>query len=94
MTLRLREVRKACMGVPGLWDELLSRGKVLPDSLLEISREEFDSINQRYFGRAALGNLVHEVIKPVAAAADAVLGTGLQDCGVCGERQLRLNSGA
>lgn len=91
MRLRVSEIMKVAMKHPGMWDDFLKAG-ALDDTkqYLEIERGRFDGINRQYFD-GGLGTLLHEVLAPAAKFADLVLGTDLQNCGGCGERELKLN---
>lgn len=42
-------------------------------------------------GLRGVGDLVHVVLNPVVKGVDALIGTNLQGCGGCRERQERLN---
>ncbi len=39
-----------------------------------------------------LGDIIHTIIYPIAAAADTLLGTDLQNCPTCAQRQAALNT--
>jgi len=44
-----------------------------------------------YSGRILIGDTVARLAKPIARAADRVLGTNLKNCEGCKKRQARLN---
>jgi hypothetical protein len=90
VTLKIEAVRDVCMNHPGMWQDFQKSSKVRGDEL-ELSRTDFDSINQSYFGRNAIGSLLHKLFKPAAIVLDEVLGTNLQECGGCAERELKIN---
>jgi hypothetical protein len=83
---------KVAMKHPGMWDDFLRASSLdATGQYLEIGRGAFDKINRQYFD-GGLGTLLHEVLGPFVAAADAILGTNLADCGGCGERELKINN--
>ena len=93
MKLRLKEIRDAAMSKPGLFGQLLAAGEVSADQVtLQIGREAFDAIMARHYGRGAMGNVLHELIQPVARLIDKAAQTQLADCGRCAERQIKLNN--
>ena len=90
MKLRIREIQKVCLAHPGMWDDFWRAGKKV-GSELEISRAAFDEINRKYFDGPRLGTFLQHVLKPVAKAVDMAMGTSLEHCGRCAERELKLN---
>lgn len=38
-----------------------------------------------------LGDVVHAVARPIAAAIDAIAGTDIKNCGACAKRRAELN---
>lgn len=92
MVIRITEIRLACMDRPGMFDAFLSQSKIHPDKqALDISRADFDAIMAKHCP-GGLGNVIHEVLKPVVKVVDKVAGTDLANCGGCAERQLRMNA--
>lgn len=75
---------------PGMFDAFLSAG-ALEGGVVDISRENFDAIQEKYFKGPRLGAVIHGLLAPAVAVVDEVLGTKLGDCGDCGMRELRLN---
>jgi hypothetical protein len=91
MKIATSEVRSIAMSRPGMWQDFLAVGKLAGDQL-EISREDFDRLQEKWFPGLALGTVVHEALKPVVKIVDAVLGTDLKNCGGCAERQMKMNA--
>lgn len=67
------------------WHAAMSAGTIEGDKL-RISQKQFQALCQEHFGSWSLGNLIHEVVKPIANAI------GKEDCSECAERQLKLNA--
>lgn len=93
MTLSLKELKAECMKKPGLWDDFLKAGKLdLLTMTVDIPKDEFCRINEKHFGKGALGAVIREVIKPVVKAIDHLAGTNLKECPGCALRELKLNN--
>jgi len=88
MKLRLADLRAVAMDYPGMWDAFMKAGHYRGD-VLEIEREEFDKLNAYYFKGVQLGTALHNVLKPVVRALDAVVGASLRDCPGCAGRELK-----
>lgn len=70
---------------PTFWHHLQQQGQVTGEHF-RINQEKFQEICHEYFGELALGNLVHDVVRPIANLF------GKDDCNGCAERQLRINA--
>jgi hypothetical protein len=93
MKLRVEEIRKVAMKYPGMFQAFRMAGVLSDDrQTIEITREAFDELNAHYFKGAKLGTRLHELLRPIATIADALLGTELADCDGCAEREMKLNS--
>jgi hypothetical protein len=55
------------------------------EGLLLLSRKSFDDLMLKQYGPLAAGNVLHQMLKPVAKLL------GLADCGGCAQRQITLN---
>lgn len=74
----------------GYWEDCLSRGVVEEEDLV-LTVEAYEALRAKYTPPAGLGDRVARILKPIAGAIDALLGSDLKNCGGCAERQARLN---
>lgn len=88
--IKLTDLRKASMGTPGLFQAAMEAGQLRGDHL-EISREAFDQLNDKFFHGIKVGSLVHAAFAKPVKLIDAVLGTDLANCGDCAVREIKLN---
>ncbi len=91
IAIKLIDLRKASMSIPGLFQAIVEAGKFSGDHV-ELEREAFDKVNQKFFNGVRLGSLTHKAINPIATVLDFALGTNLAGCGDCASREIRLNT--
>lgn len=72
---------------PGYMEDCMAHGRIEGDYLV-IEDPEYYELLKKYRG---LGDAVATVAKPIARLIDDALGTDLQNCGGCAERQDFLN---
>lgn len=71
----------------GYYEDAISRGKIIGDEL-ELSEEDYRRLVAKYRGA---GDVVAVLAMPIAKVIDLALGTDLQNCGGCEQRQEALN---
>ena len=50
-----------------------------------------DKLGAEYCEKVGVGDVVHAVAKPIAAAIDKIAGTNIKGCGACAKRRAKLN---
>jgi hypothetical protein len=85
------EIIRRASGIrsPGYFEDVMSRGRIDGDNLL-LSEWQFLRLRIRY-SQPGLGDIVHELLRPVVRVIDRVLGTRLAGCAACNRRRVRLN---
>jgi hypothetical protein len=91
MVIALADIRQAAMGLPGMFDDFLSAGRI-EGTGLAISREAFDALQARWGLTGGIGSVIHTALAPAVKAIDAALGTDLKNCGGCAGRELKWNA--
>lgn len=99
MRYQVQDLIKHCAScAPALLGDLLSAGRMAGDGSMEIEEAAFARFTAKCStlkacpGKASgLGDVLHAVLKPIAAASDALLGTDLVNCPNCSARQEGLN---
>lgn len=90
MKISITGLRQASATKPdGYLDDCMKRGIVQGD-YLDLSVSDYNTIRQKY--SPGLGDVVAAIAKPIAQVIDGILGTNIQNCEGCAERQERLNS--
>lgn len=74
---------------PGYLADVISRGSVR-DGFVWITSADYEFLRLKY-SPAGLGDQVARVAKPVARMIDSAIGTDLQNCQGCADRQAALN---
>ena len=98
--------RKAASRPPGYLEEVLAAGSV-KDGYLEITWPAYQRLVAQYGAPVSnwltphdnprqpmrgVGDLVAQLAQPIARTIDRVVGTNLQNCNKCKQRQARLNA--
>lgn len=82
---------KARKRPPGYLQEMLSLAQERPDGTLCWDAQTLLKMREKYAVGMGAGDAFALLAKPIAAGADAILGTGLLGCGGCAERQAKWN---
>lgn len=90
LAIKLADLRKASMRTPGLFQAAIEAGKLCGDHV-QIEREAFDKLNDRFFNGIKIGSLMHKALAVPVSLIDAALGTDFQDCGHCAIREMKMN---
>lgn len=73
----------------GYLEDILAAGRIEGEWLM-LSDETYAALCEKY-RRPGLGDRVAQIAKPIARALDTVIGTDLEHCQSCAERQKWLN---
>jgi hypothetical protein len=89
-TILMASLRDAAKSRPGGYmEDCLARGKVEGEFLV-LAEADYVALRLKYSPRG-LGDQAARVLKPLARLLDGVLGTDLEHCPACAERQAWLN---
>lgn len=75
----------------GYLEDVLSVGQLREDGYIEISEKAYLDLLIKHRGISGAGDIVSLMTKPVTVIIDAILGTDLQNCQGCADRQQALN---
>lgn len=88
--LNIGMLRRESSKTPSLWHAIWMVGKIDGTDCV-LSREAFERVNKEVFG-TGIGTMLHDVLRPVVSAVDAIAGTKLKSCDGCAARELKLNN--